>query len=988
MELMRNSTPITTFIADWLMDNRQKSTQLLAQFATKFGKPYSVTANQPIDLNDCRFVWFIESGQIDVFATEFIDGKLRSSHKHIVRLGIGELIFNADEADHSIRLVAKGVGESCLWRIPIDVMLDEMSRKDDADLLIQEVVPHVDSWIFNLTGSVVRDFENRPQIECRLASDIELETGTASVEQGVLWIVADNLKATFLDVVDAGQQKPGVMAISQDSWVKLHSSKGVSCSPSSEIDIEILLTGALVEFHRLALSAESINRKLLLVDDANMQLEQSSYRRGEKSSARKYLFGLTSLRHQPDKAESALEQTLKLIGKFEGITIHSLSLAERREPSLREICEVSGIRARRVRLTQEDRWWLGDSGAMLAYRRKDSHPVALLPGKTGRYRVVDSVTGESKLANEKTTDELENAHVLYPALQGESTTEFTDMFRVAGANLIGDLIRLTVAGTGAGFLALAPAVAIAILVEKVIPAGSVQLLFQFSAILVSIAFVAALSLILRGTALMRLEGRLASRLSSTIWDRLLRLRPSFFNRYSSGELAAKSNIFQDVRDHVSGVTADAVLSTLFLFPAFVILFFFSVELGLTFILLGLTILGITVLFCILQIEPQRHLMASSHLLVGELLQFINGIEKLYLSGAEDSAFAAWARHYREAKKAEIRMFKINEHLIAFSASAPAFVVAVLFTVVVVQGPAGFATADFLAVHTAVMIFCVSTVMLGNSARAIAFIKPACEQVRPILESQVGAGVQTGTRRKLEGEVFFDKVNFAYSNVGATVLNNVSIHAKPGEFIGIVGESGSGKSTIFRLALGLERPCSGAVYFDGKDLNHLDLEAVRRQIGVVPQDTTLQSGSILENIIGYSSDLTVNDAWDAVRQAALEKDILEMPMGLYTIVSETSSTLSGGQCQRIHIAAALVRKTRLFFFDEPTSWLDTSTQAQALKCIEDSTSTRFVIAHRLSTVRKANRIYVLKQGTVVQSGTFEELLATDGYFRKLASRQFL
>ncbi|MYI90219.1 MAG: hypothetical protein F4082_08105, partial [Gammaproteobacteria bacterium] len=299
-------------------------------------------------------------------------------------------------------------------------------------------------------------------------------------------------------------------------------------------------------------------------------------RRGEKSSARKYLFGLTSLRHQPDKAESALEQTLKLIGKFEGITIHSLSLAERREPSLREICEVSGIRARRVRLTQEDRWWLGDSGAMLAYRRKDSHPVALLPGKTGRYRVVDSVTGESKLANEKTTDELENAHVLYPALQGESTTEFTDMFRVAGANLIGDLIRLTVAGTGAGFLALAPAVAIAILVEKVIPTGSVQLLFQFSAILVSIAFVAALSLILRGTALMRLEGRLASRLSSTIWDRLLRLRPSFFNRYSSGELAAKSNIFQDVRDHVSGVTADAVLSTLFLFPSFVILFLFSV----------------------------------------------------------------------------------------------------------------------------------------------------------------------------------------------------------------------------------------------------------------------------------------------------------------------------------------------------------------------------------------------------------------------------
>ncbi len=970
------------------MDNTTESTGMLAQFATKFGSCCLVTANKPIDINDCRFAWYIEGGQIDVFGAEFEDGKIRSSHKHIMRLGNGSLIFGADDADHSLRMIAKASGESCLWRFSIDVLLDEIGRMDDADVLLQEVVENIDTWIIDLTNSVVRDFESRPRTERRISSELEIELGTASVEQGVLWILANNLEATFLDVADARKDESGFMAVTQDSWVRLHSSKGVTCNCSAEIGIKTLLTEALPEFHRLVFSAESINRRLLLVDDANMQLERSTHRRDEKALARKNLFDLTHTRYQAEATGSALEQTLKLIGKYKGISIHCPAVIEKREPSLRDFCEASGIRERRVRLTQEDNWWRGDSGAMLAYRREDDHPVALIPGKTGRYLVVDAVTGESKRANRNTTDELYNAFLIYPGLQTEQPANLAGLFRAAGANLTRDLLRLIAAGIAAGLLALAPAVAVAVLVEKVIPTGSEQTFWQFSAILVSIAFVTALSLILRGTAIMRLEGRLASQLSSTIWDRLLRLQPSFFDRYSSGELAAKSNIFQDIRDHVSGVTAEAVLSTLFLFPAFGVLFFFSATLGLTFVLLGLTIVGITVLFCIRQIEPQRRLMETSHLLVGDLLQYINGIAKLYLSGAEDSAFAAWARRYRESKRAEIRIFMLNEHLIAFSASAPAFVIAALFAVVVAKGAGGITTADFLAVHTAAMIFSISTIMLGNSARAIAFINPACRQVQPILTSQADTGIQTLARHKLEGEVFLDKVNFAYSDSGPKVLEEVSMYAKPGEFIGIVGESGSGKSTIFRLALGLERPSSGVISFDGKDLSQLNVEAVRQQIGVVPQDTLLQSGSILDNIIGHRSELTVNDAWEAVRQAALEKDILAMPMGLYTIVSENSSTLSGGQCQRIHIAAALVSKPRIFFFDEPTSWLDTSTQTQALQCIENSTSTRFVIAHRLSTVRKANRIYVLRAGTVVESGNFDELLATSSYFRKLVERQYV
>ena len=285
-----------------------------------------------------------------------------------------------------------------------------------------------------------------------------------------------------------------------------------------------------------------------------------------------------------------------------------------------------------------------------------------------------------------------------------------------------------------------------------------------------------------------------------------------------------------------------------------------------------------------------------------------------------------------------------------------------------------------------MVFSMSMMTLGNSVRAVAFVPPACAQVKPVLASPADAGSRRGARPKLAGEVFLDQVSFAYPEQRRNVLQDVTIHARVGEFVAIVGESGAGKSTVFRLALGLETPSTGAVYYDGQDLTQLDLGAVRAQIGVVVQDGLLQQGKVLEAIIGVDESLTPDDAWRAASLAAVDEDIRAMPMGLYTTVGENSATFSGGQNQRIRLAAALVRDPRIVFLDEPTSWLDARSQARTMKSIENSMCTRFVIAHRLSTIRKANRIYVLKDGRVVQSGKFDELLDVDGPFRDLALRQ--
>src|SRR5947209_7894267 len=191
--------------------------------------------------------------------------------------------------------------------------------------------------------------------------------------------------------------------------------------------------------------------------------------------------------------------------------------------------------------------------------------------------------------------------------------------------------------------------------------------------------------------------------------------------------------------------------------------------------------------------------------------------------------------------------------------------------------------------------------------------------------------------------------------------------------------------MLRLLLGFESPESGGIYYDGQDLASVDLRAVRRQVGTVLQNGRVMTGVLVQNIIG-SSLLTVDDAWEAARMAGLEEDIKEMPMGMFTMVSEEGGTFSGGQRQRLLIARAVVSKPRIIFFDEATSALDNRTQEQVSRSLERLRATRVVIAHRLSTIINADYIYVFQDGQIVQQGTYAELIEQPGQFADLAKRQ--
>ena len=686
-----------------------------------------------------------------------------------------------------------------------------------------------------------------------------------------------------------------MVPLTRDGWAVLDDGAEVEVLSSRALGAEKLLSRALPGFHCLAFGAEVLNRRMLLADQANLQVARSSWRRHDEDEARRRLFGLFGPSPPAASADRALIAALREVGRHEGIAIRAPDGPSDRPPALSDLLHASGVRARQVRLSPEDRWWRGDSGAMLAFRSEGGDPVALVPGAMGRYRLRDPGTGAStRVERAEAATLASEAHVLYRPLPGDRPVGARELLATAAGTAGSDLARVVGAGLAAGILALAPAAGIGVLVDSVIPSGDGGALLRLALLLVLLAIAAALAHVLRGMAVMRIEGRLAARATAALWDRLLRLRARFYREYSSGEMSMRALAFQTVRDRLSGATGAALLSVLFLVPSIALVFLYDAVLGWLSMGIGLAALAVTLAFGVAQMTAQQQRFREERLLAGHLSQLIDCVRKLQAAGAEGSARASWARRYREQKLAEIRIGILNEHLTAFGAAVPLLAAAVLFAAAYGREVGTLGVGDFLVAYVASMVFYASIVTLGAAFESIASVKPACEQILPILAASPETGCRPGPPVVLAGALRFESVSFRYGDTGPPVLDAVDIHARPGEFIAIVGESGAGKSTLVRLALGLETPTGGAVYYDDRDLAHLDPVSVRRQVGAVLQDGGVQIGTVFNNIVGQDRSLTEEDAWRAARQASVDREIAAMPMQMHTSMGERAAAVSGGQ----------------------------------------------------------------------------------------------
>ena len=647
------------------------------------------------------------------------------------------------------------------------------------------------------------------------------------------------------------------------------------------------------------------------------------------------------------------------------------------------VCRPCGMMYRSVKL--EKGWYRDAIGAMLG-KLKTGEVVALIPNQLGFYSFFDP-TAQKRVRLGRRTQALleEDAYCFYkpfpqkklgiPSLLKYILTlgNFSTKVFVIAVTLLATLVGMVV-----------PKIT-KLLYSDVLESGSLRLLL---AIMTFYACTSISLLLIRGikSLLMnRISTKLDISVQAATMARVLSLPPGFFKNYSSGEITSRAQSVNTLCTTLVQTVLSTGLTSLFSLLYITQVFAYARELVIPSLCITLATLAFSVITSVVQMRLSQRQMELSGKMSGMTYQLLTGVQKIKLSGSEARAFSRWLNRYTEESKLTYNppKFILFNGVISSAISLVGTIVMYYFAV-----QSKVSVADYTAFNAAYGMLSGAIMSVASIALTTARIKPILNMAKPIMEAQPevseGKRIVTG----LSGGIELSHVSFRYEENSPLVVDDLSLKIRPGQYVAIVGKTGCGKSTLLRLLLGFEKPQKGAIYYDGRDIETVDLRSLRKKIGVVTQNGKLFQGDIYSNIVISAPYLSVDDAWKAAEIADIAEDIRKMPMGMHTVISEGSGGISGGQKQRLMIARAVAPNPKVLMFDEATSALDNITQKKVSEALDGLKCTRIVIAHRLSTIRQCDRIIVLDGGKVIEDGTYEELVAAKGYFYELVERQRL
>ena len=641
-----------------------------------------------------------------------------------------------------------------------------------------------------------------------------------------------------------------------------------------------------------------------------------------------------------------------------------------------------GLMSREVEL--KDGWYRDAYGPLLGFREKDGVAVALLPGKLAGYYYNDPASGKQVRIDQKTAANFKRtALCFYKPLPHRKLTikdllVYTNScFSVSDTALrIFSMLAVTVIGLMIPRLTKA-------LTGPVLASGSSGALIGIAVCITCVLVSQQLITSVSGMLAKRIEIKTSLGVQASMMMRIMSLPTSFFRKYSPGELKSRAMSVNQLCSIMLGIVMTSSLASLMSLLYIFQIFSFARALVIPSLIIILVTVAFSTLSTMVQVKLIRQRMDVAAKESGMSYSMISGVQKIKLAGAERRMFARWLDLYSEeaALIYDPPLFVKINGVIATAITLTSTIVMYFLAV-----KSGTDQSSYFAFMSAYGMVMGAFTALSGIALSAAQIKPMLEMAEPFLnavpETSEGKEIVTD----ISGAVELDHVTFRYSDDTPVILKDISLRIRPGEYIAIVGKTGCGKSTIMRLLLGFEKPGKGAVLYDGKDLESLDLPSLRRQIGTVMQNGGLFQGDIYSNIVITAPELTLDDAWEAAGVAGIADDIRGMPMGMHTIISEGSGGISGGQKQRLMIARAVAPKPKLLLFDEATSALDNKTQRQVSEALDAMGCTRIVVAHRLSTIKHCDRILVLDGGQIVEDGTYDELITRKGFFAELVERQ--
>ncbi|MEM8501650.1 MAG: NHLP bacteriocin export ABC transporter permease/ATPase subunit [Cyanobacteria bacterium P01_D01_bin.1] len=936
--------------------------------------PKALAGSETFLLKKPDHIWQVTSGSVGIFAVTYQKGE---------PVGPRHYLFSVPADDYLLGCTPQAYGLIAIAFQPTTL----------TPILSRGLSGVKASTWFNHFSTIERFPQSPAPIEPDPSEHVSLGSGIRyGSNQAALWIKIKQGDAAWLDHPDAPlNANVGLFPIAEGTWLQASSSLDLQAyTPESIADFAEVAKGIEL-FHRYVLNA--IER--IIVEEGEIGLQQFRQRQQlNQQTTDTALRGLASLLQPKDNsflsAKTSLLVAAGAVGHALGVPISAPQSSENfqqvKEP-LEAIARASQLRLRQILLRGS--WWTQDSGPMVVYTRADHLPMALLPIKGNSYELLDPVSLTRSPVTESVANTLDpRAFVFYRPLP-EGKLNALALLKFAFQGHKRDLWMILLTGVVMSLLGMAIPQATAVLIDDAIPYGNEQTLIELGLLLLAVAFGRSCFRFAQAIAAMRIETDSDVVLQAAVWDRLLKLHPSFFRDYSSGDLQSRVSSINAIRRKLSGTALDAILSGAFSLLNLGLLFYYSASLAVLALFVALIVMSVTIVSGIFLLKKQRPLLELDGEIYGLMVQLINGVSKLRLAGAEPRAFGQWAQRYRQQLKLDVSTQKLEDGVDIFNTIMPTLTSIGMFAIATtLVGPsqsAGLSSGTFLAFIAAFAIFISGATSLSRTVIEVLEVIPLWMRSQPILAATPEVNIQKADPGRLTGRICLDHVTFRYREDGPLILDNVTVEAHPGEFIALVGPSGSGKSTVLRLLLGFEAPQSGTVYYDRQDVAGLDIAAIRRQLGVVLQNGRINAGSLFDNISGGAL-ITLEDAWRAAEMAGFADDIRSFPMEMHTVVSEGGGNLSGGQRQRLMIARALALNPKILLLDEATSALDNRTQAIVSESLDQLNVTRIVVAHRLSTIRNADRIYVIKSGRVVQQGSFDQLAEQDGTFKQLIKRQ--
>ena len=487
----------------------------------------------------------------------------------------------------------------------------------------------------------------------------------------------------------------------------------------------------------------------------------------------------------------------------------------------------------------------------------------------------------------------------------------------------------------------------------------------------------------------KIDGKMSVVGSSEYMWKILRMPMEFFSQRMAGDILQRQNTNATIASTLVNTFTPLLLNTIMMVFYLVVM----IKLSLLLTLVGLVTIVLNLLVSRIiskkRVNITRVQMRDAGKLASATVSGIQMVETIKASGAENGYFQKWAGYQASVNTQKVKYARLNQYLgvipsmLSVIASSAVMVIGVGLTM-----SGKFTLGAIMTFQGFLSSFMSPAMMLVSAGQTIQEMRTDMERVEDVMQypadpSFSDTPLEEGADySKLSGEVELKNVTFGYSRLGKPLIQDFSMHMKPGSRVAFVGTSGCGKSTLAKLISGLYQPWSGEILFDGKPISSIDRSVFTGSVAVVDQDIVLFEDTIANNIKMWDESIEDFEMILAARDAQIYNDIMAREGGFYGMLTEGGKDLSGGQRQRIEIARVLAQDPSVIIMDEATSALDAKTEYELVKAVKDRGITCIVIAHRLSTIRDCDEIIVLDKGKVVERGTHDELYAKGGYYTEL------